>query len=258
MTGDAPTTRRQVCRWADSYQPCPSLTTTRRRSTSRRHGSGSLCLDRAWGRWSQPSRCGRAPPSTRSPLRRRLSVDRHRPAKRWSILGPLEPSDPWGAYAKDELALLDHLGHFDRFHVMGACIGGSFASSLIEQAPTRVAAAVLDNGWDHGGNRPLCTRDVALLGCSAGYLGGQTSAKMRSRNFGRNECGETPSSSACHVTSFRIGSTPLLVLGHRRGTHPTVTGREIAAVAAPVESSAPRNDPRNGSSRPLRPSQSSS
>src|SRR3984893_13744260 len=57
--------------------------------------------------------------------------------------GPLEPSDPWGAYADDQLALLDHLG-IDRFHVMGCCIGGSYALKLIEQAPTRVAAAVLE------------------------------------------------------------------------------------------------------------------
>src|ERR1700676_1708418 len=57
--------------------------------------------------------------------------------------GPLESSDPWGAYARDQLALLDHLG-IDRFHVIGCCIGGSFALKLIEQAPERVTAAVLE------------------------------------------------------------------------------------------------------------------
>jgi pimeloyl-ACP methyl ester carboxylesterase len=57
--------------------------------------------------------------------------------------GPLEPSDTLGAYAKDQLALFDHLG-IDRFHVMGACVGGPFALKLIEQAPTRVMSAVLE------------------------------------------------------------------------------------------------------------------
>jgi hypothetical protein len=33
--------------------------------------------------------------------------------------GPLEVADPWGAYARDQLALLDHLG-IQSFHVMGA------------------------------------------------------------------------------------------------------------------------------------------
>ena len=48
-----------------------------------------------------------------------------------------------GSYAKDQLALLDHLG-IDQFQVMGACIGGPFALKLMERAPTRVVAAVLE------------------------------------------------------------------------------------------------------------------
>jgi pimeloyl-ACP methyl ester carboxylesterase len=40
------------------------------------------------------------------------------------------------------LELLDHFG-VDRFHIIGCCIGGSFALKLIEQAPERVVTAVL-------------------------------------------------------------------------------------------------------------------
>ena len=50
----------------------------------------------------------------------------------------------WHTYAADHLALMDHLG-FDRFHVLGGCIGGSFCLKAIEAAPDRVAAAVLQN-----------------------------------------------------------------------------------------------------------------
>src|SRR6202022_1562259 len=57
--------------------------------------------------------------------------------------GPLDVDDPWGAYATDQLKLLDHLG-IDRFSVMGCCIGGSYILKLIEQAPDRVVAAVLE------------------------------------------------------------------------------------------------------------------
>src|ERR1700733_789281 len=45
----------------------------------------------------------------------------------------------WHTYAADHLALMDHLG-FDKFHVLGGCIGGSFFLKAVE-----VAAAVLQN-----------------------------------------------------------------------------------------------------------------
>ena len=57
--------------------------------------------------------------------------------------GPLETGDPWGAYAADQLAVMDHLG-IDRFLVFGCCIGGPFILKLLELAPERVVAAVLE------------------------------------------------------------------------------------------------------------------
>jgi pimeloyl-ACP methyl ester carboxylesterase len=39
---------------------------------------------------------------------------------------------------------MDHLG-FQRFHVLGGCIGGSFCLKVVEMAPHRVTAAVLQN-----------------------------------------------------------------------------------------------------------------
>jgi pimeloyl-ACP methyl ester carboxylesterase len=50
----------------------------------------------------------------------------------------------WHTYAADHLALMDHLGH-EKFHVLGTCIGGSFALKAIQTAPHRVTAAVLQN-----------------------------------------------------------------------------------------------------------------
>src|SRR5262249_6643114 len=58
-------------------------------------------------------------------------------------VGPLEHGDPWGAYAADQLAVMDHLG-IDRFLVFGCCIGGPFILKLLELAPERVVAAVLE------------------------------------------------------------------------------------------------------------------
>jgi pimeloyl-ACP methyl ester carboxylesterase len=56
----------------------------------------------------------------------------------------IEADHGWHTYAADHLALMDHLG-FDKFHVLGGCIGGSFCLKAIETAPDRVTAAVLQN-----------------------------------------------------------------------------------------------------------------
>jgi pimeloyl-ACP methyl ester carboxylesterase len=50
----------------------------------------------------------------------------------------------WHSYAADHLALMEHLG-FQRFHVLGGCIGGSFCLKAIKTAPHRITAAVLQN-----------------------------------------------------------------------------------------------------------------
>lgn len=56
--------------------------------------------------------------------------------------GPVAVEDPWGAFADDQLGLMDHLG-IGPFLFMGYCIGGCFALKLMERAPDRVVAGVL-------------------------------------------------------------------------------------------------------------------
>ena len=53
--------------------------------------------------------------------------------------GPIPTSDPWGAFADDQLGLMDDLG-IQKFFYMGYCIGGPFGLKLIERAPDRVVA----------------------------------------------------------------------------------------------------------------------
>ena len=55
--------------------------------------------------------------------------------------GPVQVEDPWGAFADDQLGLMDHLG-IQEFFFMGYCIGGPFGMKLIERAPDRVLAVV--------------------------------------------------------------------------------------------------------------------
>jgi len=62
--------------------------------------------------------------------------------------GPVPVDDPWGAFAADQLGVMDHLG-IDKFFFFGNCIGGPFAMKLMERAPQRVVAALLSQPVGH-------------------------------------------------------------------------------------------------------------
>jgi len=67
--------------------------------------------------------------------------------------GPVAVDDPWGAFASDQLGVMDHLG-IDRFFFFGNCIGGPFGMKLMERAPQRVVAAVLSQPVGHHSQHP--------------------------------------------------------------------------------------------------------
>ncbi|MEA2878054.1 MAG: hypothetical protein QOF14_3250 [Hyphomicrobiales bacterium] len=67
--------------------------------------------------------------------------------------GPVPVDDPWGAFATDQLGVMDHLG-IDKFLFFGNCIGGPFAMKLMERAPQRVVAAVLSQPVGHHSQHP--------------------------------------------------------------------------------------------------------
>lgn len=72
--------------------------------------------------------------------------------------GDLTADHGWHTFAADQLALMDHLG-CDRFHVIGASIGASFALKLIETAAERVTAAVLQNHIGYSEDYPTLFQD---------------------------------------------------------------------------------------------------
>jgi pimeloyl-ACP methyl ester carboxylesterase len=155
--------------------------------------------------------------------------------------GPLETGDPWGAYAADQLAVMDHLG-IDRFLVFGCCIGGPFILKLCELAPERVVAAVLeqpvgiipsnrelfDNLWKSWAEQLMSKRDD--IGSDEIEAFATT---MWAPDF-------AVSVTRDQVRSF---STPMLVLPGIDEFHPTETGREIAALAPAAELLEPWKDP---------------
>jgi len=55
--------------------------------------------------------------------------------------GPLDVNDPWGMYADDQIAVLDHLGIKEALAI-GCCIGCSFIFKLAERHPGRILAGI--------------------------------------------------------------------------------------------------------------------
>jgi pimeloyl-ACP methyl ester carboxylesterase len=153
--------------------------------------------------------------------------------------GPLDLGDPWGAYARDQLAVLDHLG-VDRFHVLGCCIGASFSLKLIEQVPQRVAAAVLEQPVGiTDDNGPLYDEMWRAWGAR---LSGRPDLDHEAiEEFGTRMWRDdfVVSVSPDFVRSCR---TPMLVLPGIDRYHPTATGREIVALSPAAQLLEPWKD----------------
>lgn len=146
---------------------------------------------------------------------------------------PVSAGDGWQSYTADQLALLDHLG-VRQCHLMGGCIGSSYCLGLVQSAPERISAAVLQNPiglsednrdaflgmFDEWANELKRERaaltDASLNAFRANMFGGEFVFTV-SRDF---------------VRSCR---TPFLVLAGDDNFHPTATAREIAALAPDAE-----------------------
>ena len=214
----------------------------------RRGGIPVLLIARGGMRSS--SRMWSDPRSVWDPLAR-LSHDKYRLIamdQRMSNLDQRLPDDHdvgWETFRDDQVALLDHLG-IERCHVLGSCIGPSYALQLLRDHPGRFDGAVLLQpigvsvhttepvGWE-GTNG----------GCERGHWFGDWAAEMRGAGLA-----STRALDGLHRNMFGPGRTDfvfsvsrddlrdriphrLLVLCGRDIFHPAETAREIARIAGP-------------------------
>lgn len=144
--------------------------------------------------------------------------------------GPLDLEDPWGSYVDDQVRLLDHL-RIERCHVVGCCIGCSHALGLIQRAPERVTAAVLEQpigivsdnrdvftGMWRGWAEDLVSRRADVDEATVEAFG----TRMWQGDFVLNVSRDF----------VRSVTTPMLVLPGIDAFHPGPIGHEIAALAA--------------------------
>jgi pimeloyl-ACP methyl ester carboxylesterase len=146
---------------------------------------------------------------------------------------PITAQDGWGSYAADHVALLDHLG-IERCHVLGGCIGGSYAFGLMQAAPGRVSAAVLQQpiGCD-GANRQAF---YDMFDAWARELApAHTDVTAQTWNAFRARMYEGDFVFSVDREFVRRCAVPLLVLMGSDLYHPEVTSREIAGLAPHAE-----------------------
>jgi pimeloyl-ACP methyl ester carboxylesterase len=146
---------------------------------------------------------------------------------------PITAEDGWHTYTEDHVALLDHLG-VERCHVLGGCIGGSFCLGLMQAAPERVAAAVLQQPIGlSSGNRDtfyaLFDGWAEELRSRYPEVTGEAWRAFRERMYGGDFV-------------FNVGREfvrtcpiPMLVLLGNDVYHPSETSREIVKLAPCAE-----------------------
>jgi pimeloyl-ACP methyl ester carboxylesterase len=150
--------------------------------------------------------------------------------------GPIPASDPWGAFADDQLGLMDHLG-IKQFLFMGYCIGGCFAMKLMERAPERVVAGVLVQTVGHHPDHPdymyNSGRDVwapELLPRRPDINMGQVERYLHDLYRARPEFVYSVS-----WDFARSCTTPILVLPDETPAHPLVSSVEVASLCPNAE-----------------------
>ena len=138
----------------------------------------------------------------------------------------------WHTFAADHLALIDHLG-FDKFFVMGGCIGGSYCFEAIEQAPGRIAGAVLQNPIGLWENRDQWDASVKGYGETVRARDPSIS-EATIHSFGKNMFG--PDFVFSVTRDFvRACKTPLFLQPGTDKPHPAHTSDEIIALAPNLE-----------------------
>jgi pimeloyl-ACP methyl ester carboxylesterase len=144
----------------------------------------------------------------------------------------VKPDHGWHTFAEDHFALMDHLG-FDKFFVMGGCIGGSYCFEAIEHDAKRIAGAVLQNPIGMWENRD--TWDAAVKGYSETVRGRDPSISQATiDSFGRNMFG---GDFVFSVTRDFVKNcrTPLFLQPGTDKPHPAKTSEEIANLAPNLE-----------------------
>ena len=150
--------------------------------------------------------------------------------------GPVQVEDPWGAFADDQLGLMDHLG-IREFLFMGYCIGGPFALKLIERAPERVVAAVFCQPVGHASKTPDAMYDSGVDAWAPELRAGRPDVTMEIvEQYLHNLYRLQPDFMYCVSREFaQACQTPMLVMPDDTPAHSYDAAMDLAALAPNAE-----------------------
>ncbi len=148
-------------------------------------------------------------------------------------VAPVTAADGWHSYTSDHLALLDYLD-IDRCHLLGGCIGGPYCFGVLQAAPERVAAVVLQQTIGLSSeNRPAF---YAMFDSWADELRvSRTSVTDADWKSFRSNMYDGDFLFNVDRAFVRGCATPLLVLMGNDLYHPAEISREIASLSAHAE-----------------------
>ena len=150
--------------------------------------------------------------------------------------GPIQVEDPWGAFAADQLGLMDHLG-IDTFSVLGCCIGGPFVLKLMEVAPDRVAAGVLCQPVGHRPENPDVMYDSGRNTWGPALCELRPDISMETVEAYLHNLYRTPGDFVYSVSRDFVRScqTPMLVMPDDVPAHPYAVAMEVVSLAPKAE-----------------------
>ena len=150
--------------------------------------------------------------------------------------GPIPASNPWDAFADDQLGLMDHLG-IKQFLFIGHCIGGCFDGKLMQRAPDRVVGAVFCQSVGHRAEDPSVMYRHSMDNWAPDFMKRRTDVSTDTIEKYMHDLYAVHPDLLYSVSRdfIRNCQTPMLVLPDDVPSHPLQTSIDVASLAPNAE-----------------------
>jgi pimeloyl-ACP methyl ester carboxylesterase len=150
--------------------------------------------------------------------------------------GPIPASDPWDAFADDQLGLMDHLG-IRQFLFIGYCIGGCFAGKMMQRAADRVVGAVFCQSVGHRAEDPTVMYRHSMENWAPDFMKRRPDVSRDTIERYMHDLYAAQPDFLYSVSRDLIRNcrTPMLVLPDDVSSHPLQTSIDIASLAPNAE-----------------------